>query len=158
MKHCIRFRYLRNCTINLPEGRLMPFIPHRTVPVTTSIPKRDGGRYTGEYHQALTAQFDLNKIHEVELLDESPKIPIRDKNISAKYYAKLVEEAHATAFDARKKNNELRLRLKGYAQPSTSTLSDGRVVEIPPAIEIIADEQEPTVVEDSAELDEVSNG
>src|SRR5579872_4247415 len=176
----IKFKYLRNCTISLGDGPVHS-IPAKTVPVRTSIRENDKDRLdrlskeypevaalrerlpkmapgTAEYRIAITSEFDMDKVFEIEMLDETPYLPKKEPGMSLAYWNSLCDEVYEKVRENRKRNNLIRARLEGYAKPSTSELLNGVKVEIPPAIQILEDPFSRETVADSPEIDAMRKG
>ncbi len=154
-QHCIRFRYLRNISIHLPNGQIAN-IPHRTVPVQTSIPVR--GSRPVEYWQAMSSEFDLTVIHEVCLKSETPMVPEDTDSLTPLMRAEVEKEAIAAASANRRENDRVRRYLHGLAAESTSDLGDGRIVTIPATVEIVSDSEATAMRPMQTHVSEQNNG
>jgi len=140
-KLCIKFKYLRNVTVDLGTGQFFS-IPHAHRIIQTSCIDTDRERVaqTGSrYRTAALSTFDMGKVFEIELLDETPQIPKKTALMSEKYWERLRDEALDRAMENKRKNDITRQRLAGYSKPSSSELPNGTTVTIPPTIQILGD-------------------
>lgn len=136
-KHYISFKYLKNVTLCIPNGVMAP-IPASTKMVTTSIPNRSK---RGEYWQAQTSVFDLEKEHLVPLKDEGIYVDADFESLTPAMRQHTEQEAIKTSLANKKENAKVRDYLHSLAQSSFSDLGDGRTVEIPPSIMILQDSE-----------------
>lgn len=154
-QYVIKFKYLRNALVELGDG-VIHDIPHRTIEVQTSVRNntaRPGAPIGSQYLQASVSEFDMDKIHEIKLLDETPYQVVREPNMSERYWESLNDEAYAKARENRKVNDQIRKSLDCYSQPSY-TECNGHTFTIPPLIEIVDDPFKRNFVKEASQDDE----
>lgn len=115
----LEFKYLKNRNIDLGNGEQYD-IPYRMGP------KMLPDNVTPD-PQCVTPVpiFDLDKIHKVELLDETPDLPEKVPNMPERLYEELCADGWRIAGENRKKNDSIRKRVQVYVKSgSIAVVSD----------------------------------
>lgn len=107
----IKFKYLTQRQIHLGDGRLYE-IPYRLGP------KMVNGK-PDPACQTSVPIFNMEFIHEVELLDERPEEPVREDYMDDDFYKDLCRESYKVAHENRQTNNKIRRALKIYEESGT---------------------------------------
>ena len=102
----IEFKYLKNRQIDVGNGF------QYVIPM-----KQKKLHILG--HETTTPVFNLEAVHKVELLDETPQIPVRDHRMSERLFTELCDEAYKDAMGNRRKNDAIRARLQAFVKSGT---------------------------------------
>jgi hypothetical protein len=107
----LKFKYERNVMFELhPDIQFS--IPMRQVP-------KDVDGYT-----INVPEFDMDKVHELPLLSETPDLPDRDDAFDETHYQSLCRDAYDLASENRKKNEETRKRVYHHVKQGNIKVLD----------------------------------
>lgn len=105
-EYCIEVKFLKNRQIDLMNGsNIQP-------PFKNELTLINGS-------ETYIPNFDLTKVHKIELLDENPREIEREQGMSDRLYTELVDESFREAMENRKKNKAIRARLEDFVKSGT---------------------------------------
>jgi hypothetical protein len=124
----LEFKYIQNVMVDFGDGN------NYAIPTEFKVIKTEAG------HEAVVPQFNLNHIHRMALLDEEPRIPVKQAGMSERYHSELADGAFRVAASNKVENDKIRARVNHFAKKGV--------------VEIIADPFAIETRDDSAEVDE----
>ena len=151
------FKYLKNRQIHLGDGVMYD------IPYTMGRRELSPG-VPDPLCETMVPIFDYSKVHKVELLDETPDLPVKDEDISDELYKELSKDAWAEARDARKRNDNIRKAVKAlFASGTIELVEDPFAVakkksfgEPKPVTPVTKEDQEPEVTQEDSKSSETT--